>query len=90
MALRAHEHGIKERRNRENHMLETMQKNSVAQSRQFEEAVVTQRNQLEDVAQREAESSPTVAKLASSVRRSKYPTTPPSARTGEHAQRSRK
>ena len=31
--------------------------NSVAQSRQFEEAIVTQRNQLEDIAQREAESS---------------------------------
>ena len=57
MALRAHEHGIKERRNLESQMLETMQMNSVAQSRQFEEAVVTQRNQLENVAQREAESS---------------------------------
>ena len=57
MALWAHEHGKQERRNLENKMLETMQKTSVAQSRKFEEAIVTQRNQLESVAQREAESS---------------------------------
>ena len=38
-------------------MLETMQKTSVTKSRKFEEAIVAQRNQLESVAQREAESS---------------------------------